>query len=69
MIQRIMFTLLFFLAISGSLFSQVPVDVNSGNLRFPFPQFLAYENKDASLDLATTPCPNPQYKGAAVPVL
>lgn len=37
------------LLLSLQIVAQVTVDINSGNPNFPFPQFLAYENKDASL--------------------
>lgn len=30
-------------------FCQITPDINSGDPRFPFPQFLAYDNTDVSL--------------------
>ena len=40
---------LFFLSTVLIHAQAVQVDINSGNPKFPFPQFLAYENKDATL--------------------
>ena len=50
--------LYFILLLPLFVFSQVPVDVNSGDPAFPFPQFLAYESESHSLgNLATQNAP------------